>query len=285
MRLAEIERRVASMEELQRIVGAMRSIASMRVQEAVRALSSVRQYGEVLADAVREALAIAAAEGVLGGEPSGRGRGRALVVFTSEHGFVGGFNERLIESVKASAADTLILAGGRGAALAAERGLRAVSAHPMATRLAGIPEAVRRVQQALYPALASGDMAYAEVVFGRYRRSGAGDVARLRLFPLEMPPPRQRAAPPPLRDVPAAELLEKTTAEYVLARLTAAAVESLAAENGARFAAMESAHDNVGKRLRGLRLEASRARQEEVTTELLDLGVGELAVTGVPARA
>ena len=40
MRLAEIERHVASMEELQRIVGAMRAIASMRMQEAVRALAS-----------------------------------------------------------------------------------------------------------------------------------------------------------------------------------------------------------------------------------------------------
>lgn len=116
------------------------------------------------------------------------------------------------------------------------------------------------------------------MVFGRYRRSGAADVARLRLFPLEI-------APPPLHDLLAAELLEKMSAEYLLARLTEAAVESLAAENGARFAAMESAHDNVDKRLRGLRLEVSRARQEEVTTELLDSRVGELAVTGGPARA
>lgn len=68
------------------------------------------------------------------------------------------------------------------------------------------------------------------------------------------------------------------TAEYILSQLMEAAIESLAAENGARFAAMEAAHDNVGKRLRALQLDASRARQEEVTTELLDLVTGEQAV-------
>ena len=94
MRLAEIERHVSSIEELQRIVGAMRAIASMRVQEALRALSSVRQYGSAMAAAVREALAIEADDHIAPGE-SQRGGRRAIVVFTSEHGFVGGFNERL----------------------------------------------------------------------------------------------------------------------------------------------------------------------------------------------
>jgi F-type H+-transporting ATPase subunit gamma len=69
------------------------------------------------------------------------------------------------------------------------------------------------------------------------------------------------------------------TAEYILSQLTEAAIESLAAENGARFAAVEAAHGSVGKRLQALRLDASRARQEEVTTELLDLITGEQAVS------
>ena len=68
------------------------------------------------------------------------------------------------------------------------------------------------------------------------------------------------------------------TAEYMLAQLTEAATEALAAENAARFAAMESARENVGRRLRTLRLDASRSRQEEVTTELLELVTGEQAL-------
>ena len=279
MRLAEIERHVSSIEELQRIVGAMRAIASMRVQEALRALASVREYGSALAVAVREALAIAADERIAPGESQRRGQ-RAIVVFTSEHGFVGGFNERLIEAVgvKPETGDTLLIVGSRGAALANDRGLAVASTHAMATRLASVPEVVQRIQEGLYPRIANAGIMRAEVVFGSHQRSGATAIERRQLFPLDLSVRRERSEPVPLHDLPAAELLERLTAEYILSQLTEAATESLAAENAARFAAMEAAHDNVGKKLQALRLDASQARQEEVTTELLDLVIGQQAV-------
>ena len=326
MRLAEIERHVASMEELQRIVGAMRAIASMRMQEAVRALESVREYGDALAEAIHDAVAIAAEETHLidgGGDSSRhadatrvsarRTARRAIVLFASEHGFVGGFNQRLLEAVESelTAMDTLMIVGSRGAAFAAERGRAATWSHPLATRLAGISETVRLLEEALLPRITRDEIVWAEVVFSRRRPSGEVAIERRRLFPLELgaaasgrhrrrrgllgpswaSPLRGREAlarsalqiapgdlVAPLHDLPAPDLLEKLTAEYMLAQLTEAATEALAAENAARFAAMESARDNVGRKLETLRLDASRARQEEVTTELLDLITGQQAL-------
>jgi F-type H+-transporting ATPase subunit gamma len=287
MRLAEIERHVASMDELQRIVGAMRAIASMRMQEAVRALASVREYGRALARAVQEALAIAGDGGEVSrhtdatGAPARRTGRRAIVLFASEHGFVGGFNQRLIEVVESDlvATDALLIVGSRGAAFAAERGHPTTWADPLATRLAGIPETVRLLEEALLPRISREEIGRAEVVFGRYSGSGELAIERRRLFPLELGAARaKRRGLVPLHDLPVPELLEKLTAEYMLAQLTEAATEALAAENAARFAAMESARDNVRRKLEKLRLEASRARQEEVTTELLDLITGEQAL-------
>lgn len=291
MRLAEIERHVGSMEELQRIVGAMRAIASMRMQEAIRALASVRAYGNTLAEAVRDAVAIAGEETHLAGgdgrrdpgatrEPAGRAARRAIVVFGSEHGFVGGFNQRLIEAVEpdVTAGDALMIVGNRGAAWAAERGHAVESTHPLATRLAGIPETVRLLEGALSPRISRQEIGRAEVVFGRYGRGGELAIERHRLFPLQLASAGgRRRGPALLHDLSAPELLEKLTGEYILAQLTEAATEALAAENAARFAAMESARDNVARKLQMFRLDASRARQEEVTTELLDLLAGELA--------
>ena len=79
---------------------------------------------------------------------------------------------------------------------------------------------------------------------------------------------------PPLHNLPAEVLLERLIADYVFALMTEAAVESLASENAARFAAMGSAHDNVSKKLEQLRQDARQARQSEITTELLDLMTG-----------
>ena len=286
MRLAEIERHVSSMRELGHVVGAMRAIASMHMQEAVRALSSVREYGKTLSEAVRDALAIAAEEASLTPDAANatqrRGGQRVIVLFTSEHGFVGGFNERLLEAVAQGRAitDQLLIVGNRGAALASEHGLRAASVHAMATRLGSIPEIVRRIQEALYASLARGAFGRAEVLFGGYRRGGAAPIERRQLFPLEIPLAKARGPRlTALHTLPAPELLERLTGEYMLSQLMEAATESLAAENGARFAAMDAAHENVTRKLDKLRLDASRARQEEVTTELLDLMTGEEALS------
>ena len=46
-RLAELRGQIASMDELLDIVGAMRSLAGMRLQEAQRALPGIRRYAEI----------------------------------------------------------------------------------------------------------------------------------------------------------------------------------------------------------------------------------------------
>ena len=297
MRLADIERRLENLKELSRIVSAMRSIASMRVQEAGVALASVREYGAQLAEALRDALAIASTRNSSREPPEAvgplarralpeaggvRGRHRVLVLCMSERGFVGAFNERLMTSAEAdlNPSDTLLILGLRGAALAEERGHPPAWSASMATRLASVPETVRSLQQRLYTLIANGEVTRVEVIFARYRRGGATEIARRQLFPLA--PPAIRApdgsAQPPLHNLPAAQLIERLTTEYLLAQLLEAAIESLAAESEARFTAMQSANDNVARKLESARLEASRARQEEVTAELLDLIVGTRAL-------
>jgi len=58
-RLAEIESAIASMGGFQDIVGAMRSLASMRVQEAHRTLPGIRRYAQTMADAIGAAQLLA----------------------------------------------------------------------------------------------------------------------------------------------------------------------------------------------------------------------------------
>ncbi len=83
---------------------------------------------------------------------------------------------------------------------------------------------------------------------------------------------------PPLHNLTPVALHDRLMAEYVFALLTEAAVESIASENAARLAAMESAHDNVSKKLEQLHQNARQARQSEITTELLELVTGALAL-------
>ncbi|HSL16724.1 MAG TPA: F0F1 ATP synthase subunit gamma [Methylomirabilota bacterium] len=61
---------------------------------------------------------------------------------------------------------------------------------------------------------------------------------------------------------------------HVFARLVAAVTESLAAENAARIASMQSAECHIEERIGQLEQTVRRRRQESITEELVDIVAG-----------
>jgi F-type H+-transporting ATPase subunit gamma len=277
-RLAEIEGHLRSMGELLDVVSAMRSLAAMRMQEAQQALPGVRRYAETMAAAIGATLLLMPATPTAPSRLQGR---RVLVFCMAEHGFVGGFNDRLLAALQNGPKpdDLLFVLGSRGAALVEERWRRTNWTEPMATRCSGAPETARRLAGEIYRRIAQGEVGRVEVILARSHSSGVSAVEQRLLLPIDLEKLRRtQPTQPPLYNLPPATLLERLMAEYVLAQLTEAAIESLASENAARFAAMASAHDNVSKKLDELRRQSNLARQSEITTELLELITGSEAL-------
>lgn len=277
--LADIEGHIASMQELHNVVGAMRSLAGMRMQEAQRALPGIRRYAGSIAGAIGSALLLMP-QGAM--ERPGKKGPKALVLCAGEHGFVGGFNERLLEAAEAAleASDALFVLGGRGALFAAERGRQVAWTSPMATRPASVPRSVSELAAALYSRIMRGEISRVEVMFDRYRQGSPSVIEHALLLPLDIDLLANKPRQAPLHNLEAGPLFEKLAAEYVFARLTEAAVKSIASENAARFAVMDSAQGNVSKKLDQLQQQAHQARQTEITTELLDLITGAEALAG-----
>jgi len=278
-RLAEIEAHIGSMAELLDVVSAMRSLAGMRRQEAHHALAGVRRYADVMAAAISDALLLAP------GDPEHLASGpaqRALVLFLAEHGFVGGFNERLIDVARQNLKrrDVLLIVGSRGVAQAVERGLKPNWTSPAPTRTPAAIDTIRRVTAELYRRIARGEIGRIEMIYAAAQQTGMPKIEWRPILPVDPRPARTGTArQKPLHNLKPAVLVETLISEYVFALLTEAAVESIATENAARFSTMESAHDNVGKKLDELRQSAREARQSETTSELLDLVTGAEAQT------
>ena len=252
----------------------MRSLASMRVQEAHRALPGIRRYAEAMAEAIGGALLLLPEPGLGGNAAPG---GRALILCTAEHGFVGGFNARLLDAAEKAfdRSDALFIIGSRGTILARERGWKTAWTRAMATRPQSAPVTVRQLTAEIYRSIARGLITRVDVMFVRHPQGGSATIEQRQLLPIDPASfAASRAGPPPLHNLAPDLLIEKLVADYVFALLTEAVVESLASENAARFAAMGSAHDNVSKKLEELRQDARLARQDEITTELLDLVTG-----------
>ncbi len=284
-RLEEIQARIKNLGDLADVVGAMRSLAAVRVQQARGALPAIRKYTAVVEGALAQAFAL----GSLGAPPAGAsspGPAAAAIVFSSEQGFVGAFNEHILERAAAQLdrpSDCLLVVGARGASLAAERRLAVAWTAPMTTHGGGVVDVARGVAAEVYRRAARGELRRVTLVYAKSSGGAASEVVATTLLPFDPSPylaAGAAAGPPPITYLAPRELVDRLIDELVLAELMRAAMESFASENGARLATMESAHNSIDRKLDELSQDERRRRQDEITTELLDIVTGAEAVAG-----
>ena len=277
-RLAEIQARIANLGDLQDIMGAMRALAAMRLGQAQNALPGIRQYTEVINYGLARGLALTGGGGRA--RKIAKGGRTAVVAFTSEHGFAGAYNEHVLEAAWTLArapGNRLLVVGSRGRVKAEERGCKVAYGQPMATHLDGVLEVVLRCSEELFRRLAHDGIERVTLVYGRNTTGPLWKVEAETVLPFDPVAYRRAEAVAPMIYLDADDLLDKVVEEFVFTRLMHAALESFASENAARLTAMEAAHDNIETKLEGLTQQARQQRQEEITTELLDVVIGATA--------
>ena len=177
--LPRLKARIASLEELRDLIRALRAMAGSRVQEAQGALAGIRRYAEVVERAIAENAALLTREPL----PTRAGPydRSVVIVVTSEHGFTGAFNDRLIERAREELrpGDRLAIVGRRGAVLAEESGLTLDWDVPMATHIGGVPGIARRAADHL------ADVTTARIVFAAYRLGGQYEIEARNILPLD----------------------------------------------------------------------------------------------------
>lgn len=283
--LETLKHRVASMSDLMDIVGALRAMAAIRVQEAQGALQGIRNYSDSVADALGQAANLMG----VGDRPHSIGinghyamSDHLLIVFTSEHGFVGAYNETLLDrsetEIKATGAE-LFVVGSRGLVQAEERRLSIAGATPMVTHQAGVLKLARSLVTEVYRRVAERNVHKVSLAYARSASAIASDITVRTLLPLDLSHFQSGSAQvPPLHTYDPRTLAEKLVEEYVMAELAHVITEALASENGARLKTMDSAHENITDKLDELRQKERQMRQEQITMELLDVVSGAEAM-------
>src|SRR5947209_19590341 len=76
------------------------------------------------------------------------------------------------------------------------------------------------------------------------------------------------------------EILKRLVPDYVEISIYRALLESTASEHGARMTAMRNASDNAGTLIDDLTLEMNRARQAEITQEIMEVVAGAEGLSG-----
>jgi len=272
-RLADILSQIQNVRQLQAVITAMRGIAASRSQQSRRLLQGIEAYARVIARAIGQALSLLAPEQQT--LPPLRSMRRGLILFCAEQGFAGAFSERVLDAAGDVGGAIVLLVGTRGMVVAGERGIEPRWSSAMATHAGTIPTFVNRLADSLYAIITKYALARIEMLYCRAAPGSSIEVIRRSLLPIDVQAfPHSVRAQPPLTTLAPAILLERLAAEYVYAELCEAAMQSFAAENEARMIAMTSARTNIETRLAALRQQERQLRQDEITTEIVELTGG-----------
>jgi F-type H+-transporting ATPase subunit gamma len=276
--LKEIRRRIGSVKNTQKITRAMKLVSTAKLKRAKDAMNRLKPYAaknrELLTSLVNQ----------LGGEAAhplmaARDEVKRIGVFclSSDRGMCGGFNSGILKKVKAFAAEqnaelVLYPLGRRVCKEAAKSHFTVQQAFdeisPSTTT-----EKIRAMTDTLVDAFTSGEVDQVVIVFNEFQ-SAIAQVPIVRpLLPLTAD--ESESGDTAMADLiyePDREgLLSYLVPRYVEVQVRQVVLESIAGEHAARMNAMSNATDNAGEMIKTLTLQANRARQAAITTELMEI--------------
>jgi F-type H+-transporting ATPase subunit gamma len=203
-------------------------------------------------------------------------RRTVALVIGSDQGLVGRFNRSLVEHFEkyAEGRDATLLAAGRAlvARVATKREIDSVFAMPGSAK--GVARCVKKIILRL-DSVVSPDAEL--VVFHNKRRGGAFECFTTRLLPIDarilarIKSSAHKGRNAPLFTSDFEPLFRHFLSELLFVGLYRAVSESLAAEHFTRMVTMQNAKKNIDERLGEMQVEYQTRRQDDITSELIDV--------------
>ncbi len=289
--LREVRSRISGVKKTQKITKAMKMVAAAKLRRAQRGVVSARPY----AIKMKELLGHLAAKGDAPTDPflvPRRVDAAALLIVTSDRGFCGGFNSNLIKAVvnhidtshgelKKAGHLSLFCIGKKGSEFFSKRGYAVRKKYiGIFNRLVfGQAQAIVADVIAGY---ASGEYDRVDVIYNEFKSMTQQRIVVEQFLPIvpEVEGGGKGSVPTDYIYEPSSEaILKALIPRHMNFQLWRVLLESNAAEEGARMAAMENATTNANEMIETLQLQYNKARQAAITKELLEVVSGAEALT------
>ena len=282
------------MQATKKITRAMELIAASRIVKAQQRVHAAVPYSEQITEVVRDL----AAGGASSDSPllSGRDeiRTTCYVVITADRGLCGGYNagvQRAAEGeikadVLAGKGYEIIPIGRKAESYFRFRG------YQLGQSFAGFSDNpsyddAKRIGQHVVELYASGAVDRVELVYTRFISAGSQEVVLRPLVPLSTETVAGGDGKAGAADGSGGDyefepdpgtILETLLPRYVEARVYAALLNAAASEHAFRQRAMKSATDNADELIKNLSITMNRARQDSITTEIMEIVGGAEAL-------
>jgi len=289
-KLRVVRRRIRSVQSTKKITRAMELIASSRIVKAQTRVEASRPYAEQLTKAMEDV----ASRSTSIDHPLLEHREHAtkigVLVITSDRGLAGAYNANVLKIAEQHLRE--IRAGGKEPALyvVGKKGVgyfrfRGVPIRDSWQGFSEVPpyEKAEVVGRQLIKDFADETIDELYCAYTDFRSAFTLRATSKRFLPIapeEVTGTARDTVPAEyLFEPEPAEILEHLLPQYVITKVYAALLESAASENASRRRAMKAATDNADDLIKVLTRQANRARQDEITTEILEIVGGAEALS------
>jgi len=289
-KLRVVRRRIRSVQSTKKITRAMELIASSRIVRAQTRVEASRPYAEQLTKAMEDVASRSSSIDHPLLEHREHATKIGVLVITSDRGLAGAYNANVLKIAEQHlreirAGDTepvLYVVGKKGGGYFRFRGV------PMQDSWQGFSEVppyekAEVVGRQLIKDFADETIDELHCAYTDFRSAFTLRATSKRFLPIapeEVTGTARDTVPAEyLFEPEPAEILEHLLPQYVITKVYAALLESAASENASRRRAMKAATDNADDLIKVLTRQANRARQDEITTEILEIVGGAEALS------
>jgi F-type H+-transporting ATPase subunit gamma len=302
----DVRNRIGAVKNIQKITRAMEMVAAARLRRAEQRIEALRPYANAIRRMTRQA---AEAAGRVPQLPILEEHDQVskvgLLLIAGDRGLAGAFNSQIVRAGVAAGRShdsegrtpVYFASGRRPATSLTFRGLEPAESFTGFTDRPAYADA-RRIAERLMAAYIDGEVDQVEIFYNGYISPVSQVVRRETLLPLQQATVLEeeesndeddgRESSEERSDHRALveyepdpeEILKRLVPDYVEISIYRALLESTASEHGARMTAMRNASENAGELIQTLTLEMNRARQAEITQEILEVVAGAEGLSG-----
>ena len=297
----DVRNRIGAVKNIQKITRAMEMVAAARLRRAEQRIEALRPYAGAIRRMTRQA---AEAAGSIPRLPILKEHEQVsrvgLLLVAGDRGLAGAFNSNIVRAGVAAGREhgaggrqaIYFASGRRPASSLTFRGLEPAESFTGFTDRPAYADA-RRIAERLMAAYVDDELDQVEIFYNRYVSPLTQVVTRETLLPLQQATlldeggddqdeERDRSGHQALVEYEPdpEQILGRLVPDYVEISIYRALLESTASEHGARMTAMRNASENARTLIEDLTLEMNRARQAEITQEILEVVAGAEGVAG-----
>jgi F-type H+-transporting ATPase subunit gamma len=284
-----VRRRIRSVQSTMKITRAMELIAASRIVKAQQRVGEARPYADLLTRAMED---VARQTGslvhpLLEERPNPQRAG--ILVMTSDRGLAGSYSanvikraEDLARRLRGSGVEPVIYAIGKKAV--GYFRFRGIATEAEWSGFSEVPryDAAQEIGRRLIDDFREHRIDELHVAYTDFRSAFTFRATNRRFLPIAPEEVVDRsdgeASPEYLFEPEPAEILDELLPQYVITKIWFALLESAASENASRQRAMAAATDNAEELIKVLTRQANRARQDEITTEIMEIVGGAEAL-------